>query len=66
MTPSPSPAAMSGFIEALTGTNGVTANSLWAVLTELVPYLVIIIPVALGFYFVRKLIKGTAKAKVRM
>lgn len=58
--------AMSGFISALTGTNGVTANSLWAVLTDLVPYLVIIIPVALGFYFVRKLIKGTAKAKVRM
>ena len=58
--------AMGSFISALTGTNGSTANSLWCVLTELVPYLVIIIPVALGFYFVRKLIKGTAKAKVRM
>ena len=58
--------AMGSFITALTGTNGITANSLWAVLTELVPYLVIIVPVALGFYFVRKLIKGTAKAKVRM
>ena len=58
--------AMGSFITALTGTNGITANSLWNVLTELVPYLVIIIPVALGFYFVRKLIKGTAKAKVRM
>ena len=66
MSPTPSPSAMSGFIDALTGTNGVTANSLWSVLSELVPYLVIIIPVALGFYFVRKLIKGTAKAKVRM
>lgn len=66
MTPTASPEAMSDFITALTGTNGVTANSLWGVLTNLVPYLVIIIPVALGFYFVRKLIKGTAKAKVRM
>ena len=62
----PTPEAMSDFITALTGTNGITANSLWGVLTNLVPYLVIIIPVALGFYFVRKLIKGTAKAKVRM
>lgn len=58
--------AMGGFISALTGTNGITANSLWNVLTELVPYLVIIVPVALGFYFVRKLIKGTSRAKVRM
>lgn len=57
---------MSGFIAALTGANGVTADSLWGVLTNLVPYLVIIIPVALGFYFVRKLIKGTSRAKVRM
>ena len=58
--------AMGSFISALTGTNGITANSLWGVLTELVPYLVIIVPVALGFYFVRKLIKGTSRAKVRM
>ena len=62
----PTPEAMSSFITALTGSGGITADSLWGVLTNLVPYLVIIIPVALGFYFVRKLIKGTAKAKVRM
>lgn len=65
MSPTPTP-AMDGFISALTGTNGISASSLWGVLTSLVPYLVVIIPVALGFYFVRKLIKGTAKAKVRM
>lgn len=58
--------AMSAFISALTGTNGISAASFWGVLTDLVPLLVIVIPVALGFYFVRKLIKGTAKAKVRM
>lgn len=60
------PTGMQAFINALTGTNGITADSLWGILTNLVPYLVIIVPVALGFYFVRKLIKGTAKAKVRM
>lgn len=56
--------AMSAFITALT--SSITASSLWSVLTDLVPYLAVIIPVALGIYFVRKLIKGTAKAKVRM
>lgn len=60
------PTGMQAFITALTGSNGITADSLWGILTNLVPYLVIIVPVALGFYFVRKLIKGTAKAKVRM
>lgn len=57
---------MSGFITALTGANGLSADSLWTVLTNLVPYLIVIVPVALGFYFVRKLIKGTSRAKVRM
>lgn len=63
---SPTPEAMDGFITALTGTDGITANSLWGVLSSLVPYLKIIIPVALGFFLIRKLIKGTSKAKVRM
>lgn len=57
---------MDAFITALTGEGGITAASLWGVMSSLIPYLVIIVPVALGFYFVRKLIKGTAKAKVRL
>lgn len=58
--------AMSSFISALTGTNGISASTFYGVLTDLVPLLVVLIPVALGFYFFRKLIKGSAKAKVRM
>lgn len=46
--------------------SGLTEAKLLGVLTEMVPYLVMIIPVALGVYFFRKLIRGTAKAKVRM
>lgn len=57
---------MSSFITALTGTNGLTAATFYEVLTDLVPFLVIIVPVALGLHFVRKLIKGASKAKVRM
>ena len=57
---------MEAFITALTGAKGLSAASFYGVLTSLVPYLVVIIPVALGFYLVRKLIKGSAKAKVRL
>lgn len=57
---------MSAFITALTGEGGLSATTFYGVLTSLVPLLVILIPVALGFYFIRKLIKGSAKAKVRI
>lgn len=58
---------MSGFITALTASEGgLTAATFYGVLTDLVPFLVIMIPVALGIYFVRKLIKGSSKAKVRL
>lgn len=57
-------AGVSGFITALT--TGLTADAFWNVLTSLAPFIIVIVPVALGFYFVRKLIKGSAKAKVRM
>lgn len=57
---------MGGFITAITGESGLSAATFYGVLTDMVPLLVILIPVALGFYFIRKLIKGSAKAKVRM
>lgn len=55
---------VAGFISALT--TGLTPAVFWDVLTSLAPFIIVIVPVALGFYFVRKLIKGSAKAKVRM
>lgn len=58
---------MSNVITALTSAEtGLTEAKLFAVVGELVPYLVMIVPVALGLYFFRKLIKGTGKGKVRM
>lgn len=57
---------MSAIITALTdSTNGLTATKLLAVVADLVPFIVMMVPVALGIYFLRKLIKGTAKGKVR-
>lgn len=58
---------MSGFISALTGANGLSASSFYQVLTDMVPWLLIAVPVALGFYFIRKSIKGLGnKGKLRV
>ena len=61
------PTGMSSVISALTNsTTGLTESSFFSVVAELVPFIVMLVPVALGVYFLRKLIKGSAKAKVRM
>lgn len=58
--------AMSSVISALTNSStGLTANTMFGVVADLVPYIVMIVPVALGVYFLRKLVKGTGKAKVK-
>lgn len=58
---------MSSVISALTNsTTGLTSSTFFGTVAELVPFIVMIIPVALGVYFLRKLIKGAGKAKVRM
>ena len=41
------------------------STSIFSVVGELVPFIVMIVPVALGLYFLRKLINGAGKAKVR-
>lgn len=58
---------MSAVISALTNsTTGLTASTMFGVVADLVPFIVMIVPVALGVYFLRKLIKGAGKAKVRV
>lgn len=64
-TPTPSPVVgMESVITALT--TGLTADAFFSVVADLVPFIVVLVPVALGVYFLRKLIKGAGKAKVRM
>lgn len=46
--------------------NTVTANSLWGVFTDALPFVGIVVVVAFGFYIVRRLIKGVAKGKARI
>lgn len=58
---------MEAVISALTNSStGLTASNFFGVVADLVPFIVMIVPVALGVYFLRKLIKGAGKAKVRM
>lgn len=64
---SASSTGMSAVISALTNaTSGLTASTMFGVVADLVPFIVMIVPVALGVYFLRKLVKGAGKAKVRM
>jgi hypothetical protein len=46
-------------------TAGITPTVIMGQVGSLVPFLVIIVPTALGLYFLRKLVKGAAKGKVR-
>ena len=56
---------MSSVITALTGEGGLTASTITGVVADLVPFIVIMVPTALGIYFLRKMIKGAGKGKVR-
>lgn len=54
---------MSAVISALT--TGLTADKFFSVVADVIPFVVVMVPVALGVYFLRKLIKGAGKAKVQ-
>lgn len=55
---------MEAVITALT--TGLDADAFFGVVADLVPFIVIIVPVSLGIYFLRKLIKGAGKGKTRI
>lgn len=61
------PTTVSGMKAVITAlTTGLTADAFFSVVADLVPFIVVLVPVSLGVYFLRKLIKGAGKAKVRM
>lgn len=55
---------MAAVIEKLVA--ALTPDKFFTVVAELVPFIAVVVPVALGVYFLRKLVKGAGKAKVRM
>lgn len=47
-------------------TTGVTSSTIFAVVGDVMPFVITMIPIALGLYFLRKAIKGAGKGKVRI
>lgn len=54
---------MSAVISKLTA--GLTGEVFFGVLADIVPFIILIVPIALAVYFLRKLVKGAGKAKVK-
>ena len=55
--------SMTEVVSALT--TGITTDTIFAVVADIIPFVITMVPIALGIYFLRKLIKGAGKAKVR-
>ena len=55
---------MSGFITALTGTNGISEATFWSEITSAVPLIVIFFSVAVGYYILRRVMKKGSKLKM--
>lgn len=57
---------MQGFITALTGTNGISAESLWSAVTACASIIVIGVLFAFAYRMVKKVLKGISKGKQGM
>lgn len=54
---------MSGIVSQLT--TGITADTIFGVVGDVLPFVIVMIPVALGLTILRRVIKGSSKGKVR-
>lgn len=55
--------SMSQIVTALN--SGITSSTLFGTVADLMPWVITLTIASLGLYFLRKLIKGAAKGKVR-
>lgn len=63
MGDAPVATGMDAVISALT--TGLTPAVFFDTVSDIIPFVIVLIPVCLGLYFLRKLIKGAGKGKVR-
>ena len=63
MDPTPAATGMEAVVTALT--TGLTPAVFFDTVAKVIPFVVILVPVCRGLYFLRKLIKGSGKGKVR-
>lgn len=54
---------MSGVVSQLT--SGITSTTIFAVVSDIMPFVITMIPIALGLYLLRKVVKGAGKAKIK-
>lgn len=58
----PTPTGMSAIVSQLT--TGITPATIFAVVSDVMPFVITMIPIALGLYILRRVIKKSSKAKV--
>lgn len=63
MDPTPTATGMEAVVSALT--TGLTPAVFFDTVAKVIPFVIVLVPVCLGLYFLRKLIKGAGKGKVR-
>ena len=63
MGDAPVATGMDAVVSALT--TGLTPAVFFDTVADIIPFVIILVPVCLGLYFLRKLIKGSGKGKVR-
>lgn len=54
---------MTGIVNQLT--TGITPATIFAVVSDVIPFVITMVPIALGLYLLRRVIKGAGKAKVK-
>ena len=54
---------MAGVVTKLT--EGLTPEVFFGVISDLMPLVITMVPIALGLYFLRRLVSGAGKAKVK-
>lgn len=57
---------MAGFIEGITGVNGITSANLWAQITPAAAFLGAVVVFAFGYRVIRRLIAGASKGKAKV
>ena len=46
-------------------TTGITPTTIFAVVSDVIPFVITMVPIALGLYLLRRVVKGAGKAKVK-
>ena len=57
---------LQAFVNAITGSGGISAEALWGAVTAVAPVIVIGVLFAFGYRMVRKVVKGISNGKAKM